>query len=72
MSFFSTKLGNISWKKKILEGNTTLGHKCNIKRLNLTKHSQQMAIVSYSSQLKNQGLAKSSFTTHHPFQKVLL
>jgi hypothetical protein len=30
---FSTKLGNISWKK-YLERNTTLGYKCNIKRLN--------------------------------------
>jgi hypothetical protein len=31
---FSTKLSNISWKKKFLEKNTTLGNKCNIKHLN--------------------------------------
>jgi hypothetical protein len=33
---FSTKLGNISWENYFLEGNTTLGDKCNVKCLNHT------------------------------------
>jgi hypothetical protein len=33
---FSTKLANISWKFCFLEGNTSLGNKCNIKLLNRT------------------------------------
>ncbi len=33
---FSTKLGDISWKKCFLEGNTILRNKCNIKHWNHT------------------------------------
>jgi hypothetical protein len=61
---FSTKLGDISWENYLLEGNTTLRNKCNIKHLNI--HFQQIVIVNYFSQSKGQGPTKSLFVAHHP------
>ncbi len=59
---FSTKLGNISWKSFFLKGNTTLGNKCNTKRLNHTL-STKTTMVSYFSQSKGQG-PKKVFLLH--------